>query len=241
MHLYGHPCDMDPILDVARRRGIAVVEDAAEAHGAEYRGRRVGAFGAVGCFSFYGNKIMTTGEGGMCVTDDPLLAERLRLLRDHGMDPKRHYWHDIVGYNYRMTNLQAAIGVAQVKKLPGFLEKKRRLGAWYAELLAPLAAAGRIVMQPEAPWAKSVFWMCSVLLAEARVSRDEVRARLHDRGVDTRPFFHPVHLLPPYERRERLAVAEDLGGRGLNLPSGLGLDRSHIERVAKALTEALDP
>jgi len=241
VHLYGHPCDMDPILDVARRRGIAVVEDAAEAHGAEYRGRRVGAFGAIGCFSFYGNKIMTTGEGGMCVTDDPLLAERLRLLRDHGMDPKRHYWHDIVGYNYRMTNLQAAIGVAQVKKLPGFLEKKRRLGAWYAELLAPLAAAGRIVMQPEAPWAKSVFWMCSVLLAEARVSRDEVRARLHDRGVDTRPFFHPVHLLPPYERRERLAVAEDLGGRGLNLPSGLGLDRSHIERVAKALTEALDP
>jgi len=241
VHLYGHPCDMDAITVVARRHGLAVIEDAAEAHGAEYRGRRVGTLGTVGCFSFYGNKIMTTGEGGMCVTDDPLLAERLRLLRDHGMDPKRHYWHDIVGYNYRMTNLQAAIGVAQVKKLPGFLEKKRRLGAWYAELLAPLAAAGRIVMQPEAPWAKSVFWMCSVLLAEARVSRDEVRARLHDRGVDTRPFFHPVHLLPPYERRERLAVAEDLGGRGLNLPSGLGLDRSHIERVAKALTEALDP
>ena len=241
VHLYGHPCDMDPILDVARRHGIAVVEDAAEAHGAEYRGRRVGAFGAIGCFSFYGNKIMTTGEGGMCVTDDPLLAERLRTLRDHGMDPKRHYWHDVVGYNYRMTNLQAAIGVAQVKKLPGFVEKKRRMGNWYAELLAPLAAAGRILLQPEATWARSVFWMSSILLTDARVSRDEVRARLSDRGVDTRPFFHPVHLLPPYERRERLPVAEDLGGRGLNLPSGLGLELSHIERVAKALTEALDP
>ena len=241
VHLYGHPCDMEPILGVARRHGLAVVEDAAEAHGAEYRGRRVGAFGAISCFSFYGNKIMTTGEGGMCLTDDSILAERLRVLRDHGMDPKRHYWHDVVGYNYRMTNLQAAIGVAQVKKLPGFLEKKRRLGLWYAEQLAPLARAGRVVLQPEAPWARSVFWMSSVLLGDVRVSRDEVRARLHDRGIDTRPFFHPVHLLPPYERRERLVVAEDLSGRGMNLPSGLGLDRSHIERVARALTEALEP
>jgi perosamine synthetase len=240
VHLYGHPCDMDPILDVARRRGLAVVEDAAEAHGAEYRGHRVGTLGAIGCFSFYGNKIITTGEGGMCVTDDPLLAERLRLLRDHGMDPKRHYWHDLVGYNYRMTNLQAAIGVAQVKKLPGFLEQKRLLAGWYAELLAPLAAAGRIHLQPEAPWAKSVFWMYSVLLADGPVSRDQVRARLGDRGIDTRPFFHPIHALPPYDRRERLPASEDLGARGMNLPSGLALERSHIARVARALTEALD-
>lgn len=239
VHLYGHPCDMDPLLDLARRRGLAVVEDAAEAHGAEYRGRRVGALGTIGCFSFYGNKIITTGEGGMCVTDDPLLVERLRLLRDHGMDPKRHYWHDFVGYNYRMTNLQAAIGVAQAKKLPGFLEKKRRLATWYAELLAPLAAAGRIELQPEASWARSVYWMSSVLVARAGVSRDQVRARLGDRGVDSRPFFHPVHLLPPYDRRGRLPVAEDLAGRGLNLPSGLGLERVQIERVANALSEAL--
>src|SRR6266849_8650115 len=119
VHLYGHPCDMDAILELSARRGLAVVEDAAEAHGAEYRGRRVGAVGTVGCFSFYGNKIITTGEGGMCVTDDAALAERLRLLRDHGMDPKRPYWHEVVGYNYRMTNLQAAVGVAQVKRLPG--------------------------------------------------------------------------------------------------------------------------
>jgi len=240
VHLYGHPCDMDPILDVARRHGLAVVEDAAEAHGAEYRGRRVGALGTVGCFSFYGNKIITTGEGGMCVTDDPLLAEHLRLLRDHGMDPKRHYWHDVVGYNYRMTNLQAAIGVAQVKKVPAFLERKRRLAGWYAELLAPLAVAGRIRLHPEAPWAKSVFWMYSVLLADGPVSRDQARTRLSDRGIDTRPFFHPVHSLPPYDRRERLPVAEDLSARGMNLPSGLALERSHLVRVAQALTEALD-
>jgi perosamine synthetase len=240
VHLYGHPCDMDPILEVARRHGLAVVEDAAEAHGAEYRGRKVGALGAVGCFSFYGNKIMTTGEGGMCVTDDAVLAERLRLLRDHGMDPKRHYWHDVVGYNYRMTNLQAAIGVAQVKKLPGFVEAKRRLARWYAEALQPLAESGCLRLHPEALWARSVFWMYSVLVGDSSLSRDQVRVRLSDRGVDSRPFFHPVHTLPPYDRRDQLPVAEGLAARGINLPSGLRLQRSDVARVARALREALE-
>jgi perosamine synthetase len=239
VHLYGHPCDMDPILEVARRHGIAVVEDAAQAHGAEYRGRRVGTLGAIGCFSFHGNKIITTCEGGMCVTDDPRLAERLRSLRDQAMDPQRYYWHDLVGYSYRMTNLQAAIGVAQVKKAASFLERKRRLVGWYTELLAPLAAAGRLELQREATWARSVFWLSSVLLVDSRVSRDQVRARLGAAGIDTRPFFHPVHTLPPYARQQRLPVAEDLGARGLNLPSGLGLEQSHVARVVRALTAAL--
>jgi len=239
VHLYGHPCDMDPILDLAARRGLAVVEDAAEAHGAKYRGRRVGTIGSVGCFSFYGNKIITTGEGGMCVTNDAVLAERLRLLRDHGMDPKRPYWHEVVGYNYRMTNLQAAVGVAQVKRLPGFVEKKRQIARWYAESLAPLAKAGKIRLHPEAPWATSVFWMYSVLLADASLPVDTVRSRLADRGVDTRPFFHPAHTLPPYATGERLPAAEDLATRGLNLPSGVGLEHGHVERVARALAEAL--
>lgn len=240
VHLYGHPCDMDPILELARRRGLVVVEDAAEAHGAEYRGRRVGALGAAGCFSFYGNKIITTGEGGMCVTNDAALAERLRLLRDHGMDPKRHYWHEIVGYNYRMTNLQAAVGVAQMKKIARFIDKKRQIAGWYAESLAPLARRGRIRLHPEAPWARSVYWMYSVLLEDSRLSLDEVRSRLSDRGVDSRPFFHPVHTLPPYTRGERLPVAEDLAARGLNLPSGVGLERTQVERVAQALAQALE-
>lgn len=240
VHLYGHPCDMDPILELARRYGLAVVEDAAEAHGAEYRGRRAGALGTVGCFSFYGNKIITTGEGGMCVTDDPALAERIRHLRDHGMDPKRHYWHDVIGYNYRMTNLQAALGVAQVKKLQGFVERKRQLARGYAERLAPLARTGRIRLHPEAPWAKSVFWMYSVILADAPVSRDQVRVRLRERGVDTRPFFHPIHTLPPYATGERLPVAEELAARGLNLPSGAGLEPQQVETVARALREVLE-
>jgi perosamine synthetase len=241
VHLYGHPCDMDPIAEVARRHRLAIVEDAAEAHGAEYHGRRAGTLGTVGCFSFYGNKIITTGEGGMCVTDDALLAERLRMLRDHGMDPKRHYWHPIVGYNYRMTNLQAAVGVAQVKKLPGFVEAKRRIAGWYREKLAPLVRRGLVTLPPEAPWAKSVFWMYSVLIDEPSVSRDEVRARLREAGVDTRPFFEPIHTMPPYASGERLPIAEDLAARGLNLPSGVGLTRQDVGLVVDALADALEP
>jgi len=240
VHLYGHPCDMDPILELARRRGLAVIEDAAEAHGARYRGRIVGGLGAVGCFSFYGNKLITTGEGGICVTDDAALAERLRLLRDHGMDPKRPYWHETVGFNYRMTNLQAAVGVAQMGKLSGFIEKKREIAGWYHEALRPLARAGRVALHPEAPWARSVFWMSSVLLGDVHVSLDEVRSRLDERGVDSRPFFHPIHTLPPYASGERLPVAEDLAAHGLNLPSGVGLERDQIERVAQALARALE-
>ena len=239
VHLYGHPCDMDPILDLAARRGFAVVEDAAEAHGAEYRGRRVGALGTVGCFSFYGNKIITTGEGGMCLCDDPVLAERLRLLRDHGMDPKRPYWHEVVAYNYRMTNLQAAVGVAQVKRLPAFVEKKRTIARWYAEALAPLERAGLLRLHPEAAWARSVYWMYCVVLASTPLTVDHVRSQLSDRGVDSRPFFHAVHTLPPYAGSDRLPVAEELAARGLNLPSGVGLEREQVERVARALTEAL--
>ena len=240
VHLYGHPCDMDPIRAVARCHNLAVVEDAAEAHGAEYRGRRVGSLGAIGCFSFYGNKIITTGEGGMCVTDDDALAERLRLLRDHGMDPKRSYWHEIIGFNYRMTNLQAAVGVAQTKKMLGFIEKKRQIAAWYAESLGPLARAARLTLHPEAAWARNVYWMYSVILSDDCPSLDVVRARLNDRGVDSRPFFHPVHTLPPYADGRHLPVAEHLASRGLNLPSGTGLSRVDVERVARALGEALE-
>jgi perosamine synthetase len=240
VHLYGHPCDMDPIVAVARRHGLAVIEDAAEAHGAEYRGRRVGALGTIGCFSFYGNKIMTTGEGGMCVTDDGVLAERMRLLRDHGMDPKRHYWHEVVGFNYRMTNVQAAIGAAQVKKLPRFVAKKRDIAGWYQEALAPLARAGRIGLAPEAAWARNAFWMYSIILADPRVSRDAVRARMRERGVDSRPFFHPVHTLPPYAVGESLPVSESLAAAGLNLPSGGRLERADVETVVAALASALE-
>ena len=240
VHLYGHPCDMDAINAVARRHGLAVIEDAAEAHGAEYGGRRVGALGTIGCFSFYGNKIMTTGEGGMCLTNDAMLAERMRLLRDHGMDPKRHYWHDVIGFNYRMTNVQAAIGAAQVKKLPRFVDKKRQIAQWYREALAPLARAGRVQLAPEAAWARNAFWMYSIVLTDPQTSRDGVRAAMKERGVDTRPFFHPVHTLPPYAIDQALPVSEALAAAGMNLPSGSRLQRADVEAVVRALDAALE-
>lgn len=240
VHLYGHPCDMDAVLAVARRRNLVVIEDAAEALGAEYRGRRVGALGHVGCFSFYGNKIITTGEGGMCLTDDPALRERLALLRDHGMDAKRRYWHEVVGFNYRMTNLQAAVGVAQVERLPQLVEARRRVAGWYAESLADLVRRRGLGLQPELPWAKNAFWLSSVLLPPDGAGAAEIVARLADAGVESRPFFHPMHTLPPYATGERFPVAEDLAARGVNLPSGYGLTRDAVERVARALAHALE-
>ncbi len=176
----------------------------------------------------------------MCVTDNAALAERLRLFRDHGMDPKRSYWHEVIGFNYRMTNLQAAVGVAQTKKMLGFIEKKRQIARWYADRLAPLARAGRLRLHPEAAWARNVYWMYSVVLGEACPTLDVVRSRLADRGVDSRPFFHPIHTLPPYATGQRLPVAEQLASHGLNLPSGTGLGQAEVERVALALAEALE-
>ena len=239
VHLYGHPCDMDPILAVARRRRLVVVEDAAEALGGAYRGRPVGALGDVACFSFYGNKAITTGEGGMCVTRDPELHARMLLLRDHGMDPKRRYWHEVIGFNYRMTNLQAAVGVAQLARLPRFLESRRRVAGWYADALGELARRGRLTLPPEASWARSSFWLYSVLLSPDGPPAADVIAGLAAAGVDSRPFFHPMHTLPPYADGARFPVAEDLARRGLNLPSGYGLERADVEYVAQTLRDVL--
>ncbi|MBC7334373.1 MAG: DegT/DnrJ/EryC1/StrS aminotransferase family protein, partial [Actinobacteria bacterium] len=135
VHLYGHPCDMDWITDIAEDHGLYVVEDAAESHGAEYKGKKVGTFGDIACFSFYGNKIITTGEGGMCITNNEELAKEMRILRDHGMRPDKKYWHDKIGFNYRMTNLQAALGIVQLKKLDKFINKKRKIAKIYRKNL----------------------------------------------------------------------------------------------------------
>ena len=142
VHLYGHPCDMDPLRELAEENGLLIIEDAAEAHGAEYKGKKVGALGTVGCFSFYGNKVITTGEGGMCVTNDEELAERMRLLKDHGMSAKKRYWHTVTGFNFRMTNIQAAIGVAQLEKIDQFIATKRVNAALYNKLLAGVKGGG---------------------------------------------------------------------------------------------------
>lgn len=247
VHLFGHPADVPALSALARPRGIRVLEDAAEAHGAEIGGVKAGALGDLGAFSFYGNKLMTTGEGGMLTTDDDALARRCRSLKDHGMSPERRYFHTELAFNYRMTNLQAALGAAQLEQLEGFVQKKRQIMEWYREALA---GAPGVTLNPRDPeGARSVYWMASVVLGdEVRPSRGEVCARLKERGVDSRPFFVNMSALPHLSARRRVGatgpacdVSARLSERGLNLPSGCGLSREDVDRAAGALLEALTP
>jgi perosamine synthetase len=234
VHLYGHPADMDGILEVAAEHRLAVVEDAAEAHGALYRGRPVGSLGDLGTFSFYGNKIVTTGEGGMVVTNDAALAERIRVLRDHGMEPGRRYWHPVLGFNYRLTNVQAAIGVAQLEKLDEILAAKRRVASRYADGLRGVPG---LTLPPEEPWARNVHWLYSILVEpEFGVDRDAVMDALDAAGIESRPFFTPLHEQPLYATGERLPVAERIAERGVSLPSAVTLSTSEIDRVVGVIS-----
>lgn len=241
VHIYGHPVDMDPLLALAERHGLRVIEDAAEAHGALYRGRRAGSFGDMSCFSFYANKIVTTGEGGMVLTDDPGTAARLRSGRNLAFGPRR-FVHEELGHNYRLTNLQAAIGVAQVADVDDRVRRKREMAARYSERLARLEV---LQLPVERPWAKSVYWMYGVVLRDgAACDRDDLAARARDRGVDTRPFFVGMHEQPVLRRMglfagERYPHAERIARRGLYLPSGLALTAQQQDAVCDALEAVL--
>ncbi|MFQ6014129.1 MAG: DegT/DnrJ/EryC1/StrS family aminotransferase [Anaerolineae bacterium] len=234
VHLYGHPVDMDPVRAIAARHGLYIIEDAAEAHGAQYKGRKAGSLSHLACFSFYGNKIITTGEGGMVITDDKDLAQRAAWLRDQAMDQDRRYWHAAIGYNYRLTNVQAAIGLAQLERIEEFVVIKRKNAALYTSLLGDVPG---ITTPGEAPWARNVYWLYSILVDEERygMGRDQLAAFLREKGVDTRPFFHPVHTLPPYRQGQRFPVAERLARQGLSLPSAVTLKEEEIELVANLI------
>ena len=234
VHLYGHPADMAAILEIAAQHRLTVIEDAAEAQGARCGGRLVGSLGHAACLSFYGNKIITTGEGGAVLTDDDSLAERIRLLRDHGMNPSRRYWHDVVGYNYRMTNMQAAIGTAQMESAEAIFARRAEIARRYDEGLASIPFIRR---PPHALWADPVCWLYTVTVDDenGRVSRDELMARLATKGVDTRPVFFPVHAMPPYRRFAvgEYPVAERLSRTGISLPSSTNLRDEEIAFVVK--------
>ena len=233
VHLYGHPAAMGEINALAARHGLHVIEDAAEAHGAQVDGRTVGGLGRIGSFSFYANKIITTGEGGMLTTDDAALAARCRLLRDHAMPPQRRYWHEEIGFNYRMTNLQAAVGVAQMERIDSFIRRKRRIAALYSEHLCDTAG---VVLPVERPGCRNVYWMYSVLIEPPYGrSRDELIVLLRNRGIDSRPFFHPLDTLPPYRGERVCRVAQRLSTAGLNLPSFPGLTDSQVVYVAETI------
>lgn len=226
VHLYGYPADMDPIIEIAQRHGLAIIEDAAEAHGAEYKGRRVGGIGTVGVFSFFGNKIVTTGEGGMLVTNDAALAERARHLRGQGVSPTRTYWHDVLGYNYRMTNIAAALGCAQLERIDETLAAKRGLARLYRE---HLGGVDGVTIPADPPWAKAVYWMNCILVDPPL--RDRLREFLGKEGVETRPFFYPAHTLPMYETDLHFPVAERLAASGMNLPSYPTLSEGEVGQI----------
>ncbi|GAB4347066.1 MAG: DegT/DnrJ/EryC1/StrS family aminotransferase [Candidatus Abyssubacteria bacterium] len=238
VHLYGHPCDMDRIVEITDARGIAVIEDAAEAHGAEYRGKRVGALADAGCFSFYGNKVMTTGEGGMIVTNSAELDRRVRFLRDHAMDADRRYYHPEVGYNYRMTNMQAAVGRAQMRRIAWLISAKRRVARLYSRRLAHVEG---IIPPPEMPWAKSIYWLYTIMVDPSfGMSSEELARRLAAVGIDTRRVFIPMHLLPMYATRRKFPISEKISHNGLSLPSSPTLTEDDIDHICESLLAVRD-
>ena len=238
VHLYGHPAQMGQINAIADRHGLWVVEDAAEAHGAEVLGRKVGGLGNCAAFSFYANKIITTGEGGMVTTNDDALAAKLRLFRGQGVDPKRRYWFPVVGYNYRMTNIQAAIGLAQMEMIDKSLSDRETLAGWYNNALASIQ--DKIILPKQESWAQHVYWMYNIFLRDGDDhKRDAVMRKMDEMGVETRPTFHPMHVLPPYREANAYPVADLWAGRGMNLPTHQDLTQADVQRIAHSLTQAL--
>jgi perosamine synthetase len=238
VHLAGHPADMAAIMKIAERHNLFVLEDAAQAHGAESHGKRVGGLGNACTFSFFGNKIISTGEGGMVTTNDESLARKIRLLKNHGMDPQRRYWHPVVGYNYRMTNIEAAIGLAQIERVDWQLARRAEVISWYRE---ELAGVDSITWQQEASWARHVWWMFTAVLGEDfGAERDEVMSKLQTQGIETRRVVYPMHQLPPYQdaaRDGKFPVADRLSARGINLPTFAGVTREDVKWVCQNLLQ----
>ncbi len=237
VHLYGRPVALTPILELAADRGLHVIEDCAEAIGARHAGRLAGSFGDVACFSFFANKTITTGEGGMCLTDRPALAERIAELRDHGMARDRRYWHERVGYNYRMTNPQAAIGVAQLGRIEDILARNLCLEALYRTQMAELPGIG---FPPELPTGETVgVWLVCLLAPPAQRAR-MIEAARHA-GIELRPFFHPLSQMPPYRAFARdCPVSRALSNSGLNLPTSSSVDSGVIARLRDIFWDVLD-
>ena len=236
VHLYGHPANMDELAAIALEHGLFILEDAAEAHGAEYKGRRVGGFGLAGVFSFYGNKIITTGEGGMITTNDGEFYRKACFLRDQAMSKEKRYWHDVVGFNYRMTNMQAALGLAQLEMINEMLSRRAEILAHYREVIETSDA---VRLNFTAGWAKSAYWMiCLEVDWFDDRTRGSFMRRLKDRGIDSRPYFYPMSAMPMYKQATPPHTMFK-SAIGLNLPTYHDLSRADIGRVGKTVNEEL--
>ncbi|MEI6705323.1 MAG: DegT/DnrJ/EryC1/StrS family aminotransferase [Deltaproteobacteria bacterium] len=240
VHIYGLPVDMDPVLELAGQYGLKIIEDAAEMHGQTYRGRPCGSFGDLSTFSFYPNKHVTTGEGGMVLTDDDGLAERCRSLRNLCFQPQQRFVHDELGYNFRMTNMQAALGIAQLERLSEFVGRKRRMGQKYSELL--MKVEGLELMPARTDYAENIYWVYGMVLKDSvPFDAKEAMRRLGQRGISTRPFFWPMHEQPVFRKMglfagEMYPVAERLARRGFYIPSGMALTDGQMVQVAAGIT-----
>lgn len=233
VHLYGHACDMEQLSDITKQHNLFLIEDCAEAFGTKYKNQHVGIFGDISTFSFYGNKTITTGEGGMVVTNDDTLYDRAMHLKGQGLAKHRQYWHDIIGYNYRMTNICAAIGLAQLERADKIIEKKRMIAKWYQEGLKD----SLVEVHKEIGDVFHSYWMCSILVPKAE-QRDPLRDYLDEKGIETRPLFYPVHTMPMYSTKyQRHSVAENLGWRGINLPSWPGLTLEQVQYICRFVVE----
>jgi perosamine synthetase len=243
VHMYGHPVDMDPIMDLAENNRLYVIEDAAQVHGAEYKNKKCGGFGHISCFSFYANKIITTGEGGMVVTSDDRLAERARLHRNLCFKQGRRFYHEEIGSNCRITNLQAAVGVAQMERIDEFVRIKTRNGKAYNRALSDLEW---LQTPAEKEWARNVYWMYGIVIDEGTgYDAESFAERLKEKGIGTRPFFLGMHMQPALHnmglfKGENYPVTDWLAKQGLYLPSGLTLSEEQIDKVAKAVKEAVN-
>ena len=239
VHLYGHPADMDPINDIAKKHNLYVIEDAAEAQGAKYKNKMVGSLADVAVFSFFGNKIITTGEGGMIVTDDADIADKCRILRDHGMSKDRRYWHEVIGYNYRMTNMQAALGVAQMSKINKILLRKKEIAEEYKSHLEGLPG---VTLPANMEWVENVYWLYTILI-DSSISGceiDKLMPELKRQGIDSRPVFPPVHKQPVYDTGLTLPLSEKISLYGISLPSAPDIRNEEIANICMLIKEGIE-
>lgn len=233
VHLYGHSCNMKALKDLCDEKNIFLIEDCAEAIGSKFDGQHVGTFGDISTFSFFGNKTITTGEGGMVVTNDETLYKRSVHFKGQGLAQHRQYWHDVVGYNYRMTNICAAIGYAQMEKIHQFIERKRQIADLYKKQLENTP----VEFHDEAENTLHSYWMCSILVPDDN-SRDSLRDYLAEQGIETRPLFYPIHTMPMYSQKfQKHPIAENLGWRGINLPSFPELKDEQITFICDSIKD----